>query len=222
MTDSENRDSGPKSASPFRSRQLLLTLAVVLVVAIVWVASLLWVRSFSMASPAGGTPTATTPLFIYVTVTATPEPAPTVTATVTEPVQVAPMGVLGPTGVGKLQLGMSFKAAMATGLVVKNSGPGFAMLYTVKDHPRAGLCLDKANGLMAIFADKSAVTPEGIHLGSTHAEVVSAYPNVKRSVDFEYVPISPTTRYEIVDFQIDQHNKVTSLVLTDVSENCFH
>jgi len=142
--------------------------------------------------------------------------AATTTSTTSPTTSVVPTGTLGPQGYGSLKLGMSYADALSTGQLEGKPQAGWA----VKDHPDAEVCLTKAGGLMAIFGDATMATPERIHLGSTLAEVKAAYPNLKRAVDFEYVPLSATTGYEfLIDFK---KKKVYQWNLSTRSETCFN
>jgi RNA polymerase sigma-70 factor (sigma-E family) len=119
-------------------------------------------------------------------------PAPTPTVTVTAPA----LTTLGPLGYGPLVLGMTKAQARATGLTIGiDTGPnacggeGDGYLLGTPDPPDAvsnggwlvfgdgGSDGTSATGLAAIWALPGMVTPEGIQLGSTRAEVEAAYPD---------------------------------------------
>lgn len=88
-----------------------------------------------------------------------------------------PVLVLGPTGLGKLKIGMSPKAATATGEIdapVPQSGCGAAVL-TSANSDDVRVIYSAERGLVAIPAYGRIATPEGIRLGSTVAQVKAAY-----------------------------------------------
>ncbi|MEZ5092002.1 hypothetical protein [Nocardioides sp.] len=113
---------------------------------------------------------------------------------------------------------MSSADAVATGQLAEVCTRGLGRV--VKGHPQAAVCLTKEGGLMAIFADATMATPEGIHLGSTLAEVKAAYPSLKKSVDFFYVPINATSRYEFL-ITVDSKT-VYEWNLNTTSQTCFN
>jgi hypothetical protein len=128
------------------------------------------------------------------------------------------MGILGPTGYGTLTLGMAYPDVMATGLLEKSSSGA----WVLKDHPEAEVCVTKAGGLMAIFADQSAVTPEGIHVGSTYAQVKAAYPHVQESIDYVYVRTSKTTRYSFLIAGRKPGSTVYQWSINTTDQTCFN
>lgn len=145
------------------------------------------------------------------TSTATPAQAPSGT-----PASAATRtGTLGPRGYRGLTLGMSFAQVMATGKAVR----GAQGTWFLRNHPNAELCLSRAGGLMAIFGDESMATPEGIGLGNTLAEIRAAYPNLKRAIDYFYVPLGSGTRYE---FLVPADGTLGQWNLSEVGQTCFN
>lgn len=95
----------------------------------------------------------------------------------------APVGtVLGPDGYGKLKLGMTADQALATHEVAPGAdtpGPTYCAPYYLADHgeqPRVQV--SPKVGVASIDAFSGMRTPEGIGLGSTMAQVKTAYPNL--------------------------------------------
>lgn len=130
----------------------------------------------------------------------------TVPATTTVPTasSVAPtveeqdsLDVLGPAGVGKLSLGMSWQAAMASGLL-RQSGPvtsAGCLRYTViveqySDSPTAAasvtppwpektqIVVNVRDDIVQLITSPLLHTPEGIGVGSSREDLKDAYPDL--------------------------------------------
>ncbi|MBN6057743.1 hypothetical protein JYK22_37820, partial [Nonomuraea sp. RK-328] len=103
---------------------------------------------------------------------------------------------LGPSGYGRIKLGMSEAQARATGLIVRKKikVPTACATYDLKAHryegDRAGLFVSKKQGVVTISGPGSAKTPQGIGRGSTPAQVKAAYPKLKQSALYG-TPIAP-------------------------------
>ncbi|WP_144121900.1 hypothetical protein [Catellatospora sichuanensis] len=124
------------------------------------------------ANPAG-TPAATTPA--APSTSASPVPPPPADAL-----------LLGPTGYGRLRLGMTQAQAAATKLITPLAGKQsgcyrYAHLVgspATGEHDIAGrLFFSETLGLAAIYAYSGVKTPEGITVGSTFDELRRAYPS---------------------------------------------
>lgn len=89
--------------------------------------------------------------------------------------------VLGPTGLGALQLGMSPDDAYATGLITKPSGGTGCDLKAglVGSAATEGIRFTNDDRLSAISAYGDIATPEGVRLGSTVDKLMAAYPAYK-------------------------------------------
>ncbi|GGN69518.1 hypothetical protein GCM10010112_35120 [Actinoplanes lobatus] len=91
--------------------------------------------------------------------------------------------VFGPTGVGKLKIGMSVADAVAIGELkssdVPEEGCGYSAVKVAKPKV-AKVNYSTDRGIVAIPAWGRIATPEGIRIGSTLAQVKAAYP------DFEW------------------------------------
>jgi hypothetical protein len=103
----------------------------------------------------------------------------------------------GPSGYGGITLGMSTKAAQASGKIVHagQAGSSACTGWSLKAHPvgrdSVGLYISKKNGVAVIFAPKGAKTPEGIGLGSTYRQIKKAYPKLKTAASgYPYVDIA--------------------------------
>ena len=88
--------------------------------------------------------------------------------------------VLGPTGVGKLELGMSEGEATATGQVRvsadwKSKGKANCLIETVDE---MSFQFSRHHGLAVIMVPDQVRTPEGIRVGSSLTEVAMTYPRM--------------------------------------------
>jgi len=88
--------------------------------------------------------------------------------------------VLGPTGIGKLTLGMSAAEATATGEagVEPNWSKHTTSTCFVTSSGKNSLHFARDHGLAVITAAPKVKTPEGIGAGATVAEVAAAYPTL--------------------------------------------
>jgi hypothetical protein len=89
---------------------------------------------------------------------------------------IGPARVLGPTGLGRLQIGMTTQTAEATGLVEAGEGDrdcgSWYLKPDVKGDAVAGW---SSRGVVSIAAYDRIATPEGIRIGSTLDQVETAY-----------------------------------------------
>ncbi|XVU25338.1 hypothetical protein ACQPZJ_50585 [Actinoplanes sp. CA-054009] len=92
---------------------------------------------------------------------------------------IGPVTVLGPTGLGKLQIGMSHAEAEATGLVVAGEGENGCGSW-ILDLPNAGgpTVGYSPLGVVSIPAYGKVATPEGIRINSSLDAVERAYPDL--------------------------------------------
>ena len=135
--------------------------------------------------------------------------------------------VLGPDGLGPLRLGMSRDQAEATGLVPpfwneNPSGPCAWRSQLVGSPADAGIVLDSETlGIATIDAYAGVRTPEGIGLGSSRAEVESAYPNVYVNEHYQrgsaLVPGNDAAMYRIAF----RDSVVVELTLQFLDQDCY-
>ncbi|GGN74263.1 hypothetical protein GCM10010112_44220 [Actinoplanes lobatus] len=146
--------------------------------------------------------------------------------------------VLGPDGLGALELGMTRAEALATGKVVKQSASTLAEWQEVNEgcvpefrlkgsQSESGwVWYQGIDGLAAIPAPKGVATPEGIKVGSTLDDVRRAYP---KAVDEQFLEDTgrvmakaPGNRQTVYRIQIDgDSRKVTSLTLQLTFQECY-
>ncbi|MER6575514.1 hypothetical protein [Nonomuraea sp. NPDC001023] len=101
----------------------------------------------------------------------------------------------GPQGYGGVTLGMSAKAAQATGKIVHKSGldspscSGWDLKAHRTGRDTVGLFISKKQGVAIIFAPKGVKTPQGIGIGSTNVQLKRAYATKLRTAasGFPYV-----------------------------------
>lgn len=130
---------------------------------------------------------------------------------------------LGPGGYGPLRLGQDGREAEATGLVTLEGGPGetcasMTVLGGDRRHTVGVGYISPAHGVVAIFARNGTATPEGIHLGSTKAEVMAAYPEGRYDAHrYWTVPLSDHVVYQIAM----PEGTVEELGLVDLRQDCF-
>jgi hypothetical protein len=132
--------------------------------------------------------------------------------------------VLGPTGYGRLRIGMTYDEALATGEIGPATTDGGGL--QIAAHPDASLCLDEKDGLMAIFLGAGMRTPEGVHHGSTVAELESAYPDLRSVGPDGHVGGPGIFRADAADglwYEIDvnQNLKVGTVILRQDHQTCF-
>jgi hypothetical protein len=136
------------------------------------------------------------------------------------PAEGGPAEVLGPTGVGEIELGMSLRNLEVSGLV---RGP----VSSCKDFDTTllrgrynGYASD-GMGVVALFGEPPLRTPEGVGHGSTRSEVEEAY-GALRADSFAdawraSVPGHPGTSYS---FAFDENNEVVDLALWKDDQDC--
>jgi hypothetical protein len=144
--------------------------------------------------------------------------------------------VLGPTGLGRLKIGMLPEAATATGEIDApdpDQGCGYAALKSAKsDDVQVTYSADR--GLVAIPAYGRIATPEGIRIGSSVAQLKAAYPDLVRRLTEEGDPaeIGDKESNDAFAGQKDRHKgvhyrfrfengKVTEVGLEHDNQNCY-
>ena len=178
-------------------------------------------------------PSTTTPV--------TPPSAPSSTPPSTAPTSPTPAHstsrppsalILGPHGLGALKLGMTSKQATATGLINPWRGKeaaGCSLYSNLKAAPTDGGNVEFGGtlGVEAIDAYGDVGTPEGIHIGSSKAAMLKAYPdwaNAELPDDphadgrgYPAVPGNSKAVYRI----FTRNSKVVEITLQLGNENCY-
>ena len=89
---------------------------------------------------------------------------------------IGPANVLGPTGLGKLQIGMTTTEAEATGMVEAGEGEGDCGSWYLKPAVNGDATVGwTSRGVSSIPAYDRIATPEGIRIGSTLDQAERAY-----------------------------------------------
>ncbi|GGN69511.1 hypothetical protein GCM10010112_35100 [Actinoplanes lobatus] len=168
-------------------------------------------------------------------VTSSPSPSVAVKPSVTpsrvstSPSKTATLA-LGPTGVGKIKLGMSLQEALRTGLIEGKSAvnpDGCDNGYRLKSADGEGgtIWLNGDAGIVAIVGYKGLATPQGIEPGSSRAAVKAAYPKYEQVSDPEpadgrgltVVPGNSKADYRIYI----KNDKVQDVTLQSRSQGCY-
>ncbi|MEU6797330.1 hypothetical protein ABZ907_37025 [Nonomuraea wenchangensis] len=135
-------------------------------------------------------------------------------------------GTFGPHGYGGVRLGMSAKAAKATGKIryKRTFDSDTCTGWELKAHPAGkdavGLYISKKRGVAMIFAPKGARTPAGIGLGSTLTSLKKAYPGLKTAASgYPYIkaPGNPKAYYA---FLVDSKKRVYEIALALNTQDC--
>ncbi|GAA2389135.1 hypothetical protein [Dactylosporangium salmoneum] len=135
--------------------------------------------------------------------------------------------VLGPVGIGSLKLGMTKQQATATGMLPafdRTPAPGNCAVSHLRDDPTgtATALLSPTLGIAAINAYGSVKTPEGVHVGTSRAEVIRIYPGWQASAGDSFrgyvkVPGNDNAEYRIAI----TNGTVTALTLQYKNQDCY-
>ncbi|XVU21610.1 hypothetical protein ACQPZJ_30605 [Actinoplanes sp. CA-054009] len=129
--------------------------------------------------------------------------APSSSAPTTQPAEAAHTEpgelTIEPDRIGPLKIGMSLKAAEATGLIIVNdgqdaAGPGACVSAHWKGRSDEDwMIFNGKHGLRAIDSFGGQATPEGIKPGSSLAAVREAYPRLTWRIDGDETPAAKRT-----------------------------
>ena len=140
--------------------------------------------------------------------------------------------VLGPDGFGALKLGMTSKQATATGLITPWRGTaaaGCSLYSNLKAAPaeHGNVMFAGSLGVEIIEAYGDVRTPEGIHIGSSKAAMLKAYPDWVNAElpdnphadgrGYPTVPGNSKAVYRI----FTRNSKVVEITLQYGNENCY-
>ncbi|HET6505000.1 MAG TPA: hypothetical protein VFG87_29980 [Amycolatopsis sp.] len=127
--------------------------------------------------------------------------------------------VLGPSGYGALQLGMSFEAAKATGMLADASAPpSGCATYLLAEGSSAvsGVYISPTAGILR-FEAAGAATPENARIGSTLAQLRAAYPDLAKGSSTYTASAGSGGSYV---FYLDDSDVVTAYELIGPAVTC--
>src|SRR5690349_18886784 len=196
MSGSRNADSWPRTtAAAPRGKEIPMNR----------LAQILGATTFVvLAAACGNTTTPATPATSSALPVATPPaPSPSTSAPAAQPakaVHTDPADLtIQPNHIGPLKIGMSLKAAKATGLIVVNdsqdgTGPDACVAAHWKGQSEEDwMIFNGKHGLRAIDSFGGQKTPEGIRPGSSLAAVRKAYPQLTWRIDGDEIPAAERT-----------------------------
>lgn len=125
--------------------------------------------------------------------------------------------VLGHSGVGPFELGMSAEALIAAGgsLDADQADPCSTLRWTSGGHEMRG-AIGTGTGLGWLRVG-DAVTPEGISVGSTLTQLRAAYPGLHERAGAATYRLGEAARYR---FELDAQQQVRRMTLVAVSQPC--
>ena len=137
-------------------------------------------------------------------------------------------GIIGPQGSGDLQMGMTVAQLEATGLVTMLPAPAdsncvpFTVDTWLADDPRSLSQVDgyvsRKLGLAILIAQPEMHTPEGISIGSTVAEVRTAYGELTGQEAYSTRPIDGVEYFFLTNLQ----EKVDEFQVELEGQDCVH
>jgi hypothetical protein len=132
---------------------------------------------------------------------------------------------LGPTGYGKLKLGMSVAQAKATGQLGALKRSDVCDGYDLAGYPTAansvGLYFSKQYGLVYIGAQSTMSTPEGIKLGTTINHVQSIFPKAENGINGLHIPVPGKKSAYYTIIPTPDAKRVGELALATTTQDCF-
>ncbi|MDP4503730.1 hypothetical protein [Nonomuraea turcica] len=134
---------------------------------------------------------------------------------------------LGPYGYGNLKLGMSAAKAKATGRIVRKSVGDHARCtgWDLKENPypnyRVGMYISQKYGVTMIVAPSGLKTPQGIGIGSTRAQLKTAYPDLRRGPGGYPTAGVPGNKKALYLFYVsNKTNQVAGMTLVLAKHDC--
>ncbi len=126
----------------------------------------------------------------------------------------------GPTGVGKVQLGMSMKDLETSG-VLRSELEECVSFDTTNLAGRNNGYASTDKGVVMILGDRSSRTPEGIGFGATRDEVEAAYgPLQPNQYDVEALAGVPGHSGTSYSFGFDDRGRVSEMLLLRDDQDC--
>jgi hypothetical protein len=132
--------------------------------------------------------------------------------------------VLSHFGLGEIKLGTSIAQLKAAGLLAANDDGPWTDVCTLRElrqgQVKLGITPDR--GIEVIQIDQGISTTEGIHKGSTMAEVRAAYPNVVDEVNGHRVDLAdhPGASYYITEWM--GTGEVSMIALQTKPQRCYN
>ncbi|NIH78764.1 hypothetical protein [Amycolatopsis viridis] len=128
---------------------------------------------------------------------------------------------IGPSGWGRLVLGMSEAQAVATDEFDMSEGVSGSPChrYWLRNGGSSPVDISPSYGVARISAKPGVTTPEGIGVGSTDDEVMAAYPSATKTGYVITAPVPGNSRAVYI-FTTDPSQKIFSLRLELATHNC--
>nr|WP_243870014.1 hypothetical protein [Amycolatopsis granulosa] len=128
---------------------------------------------------------------------------------------------IGPSGWGRLVLGMSEAQAVATDEFDMSEGVSGSPChrYWLRNGGSSPVDISPSYGVARISAKPGVTTPEGIGVGSTDDEVMAAYPSATKTGYVITAPVPGNSRAVYI-FTTDPSQKIFSLRLELATQNC--
>lgn len=141
--------------------------------------------------------------------------------TATRPTYEVTTALLGPDGIGPLQLGMTERQAVATGALGRPTSRGGRCASYPVNGPGVTARISSADGITAFVAGSGVRTPEGIRIGSPRSAVRRAYgePNARTVMPGTSYPV-PGNPGAVYRFSFDARDLVASITLRLSSGKC--
>ncbi|WP_073479834.1 hypothetical protein [Streptoalloteichus hindustanus] len=118
---------------------------------------------------------------------------------------------------------MSKDEALRNGVVRQDGGLGETEYcgydYALRNEPAAHVNISTRLGVAVIFAAPTFRSPEGIGIGSSLAEVRSAYPGLQQSPNIFHTPV-PGNANASYHFLLDQDRRVRQFSLAIRGQDC--